>query len=206
MPLFRIAQAIARFIGYLIFNIVQTGRENIPKKGAVIIASNHINLVDPGLHAICIRRTFRTMAKVELFRHKLLGFILRPLGAFPVTRGKADKRSFVTAANVLRDEHALLIFPEGTRSRTGQLGTFKAGTVALCAMTKAPIIPAAMIQRKHLRLFDKVVIVYGEPITYEELGLDDTSSANLRRGTEILQKRVADMIEAKGGQPCGKVK
>ncbi len=198
MPLFRFARFLARIIGRLMYNISYEGRDNIPDKGAVIIASNHINLVDPGLHAICVKRTFRTMAKVELFRHKLLAAILRPLGAFPVTRGKADKHAFSTAANVLKEGDALLIFPEGTRSKTGELGLFKAGAVALCAMTKAPIVPAAMIQEKNIKLFDMVHIVYGKPITYEELGLEDTSSTNLRRASEIVHDKVAEMLSSEG--------
>ncbi len=197
MVFFKIVRAILKPVAHLIFRLSCEGRDNIPGEGPVIIASNHINLIDPALHAFCVRRPFRTMAKVELFRTKLLAFILRPLGAFPVTRGKADKRSFSTAANVLNDGDALLIFPEGTRSKTGDMGLFKAGAVALCAMTGAPVVPAAMIERKHLRLFDKVKLVYGAPMTRAQLGLEGkTDSASLRRASDMVRDEVARLMEA----------
>ncbi|MEA5050963.1 MAG: lysophospholipid acyltransferase family protein [Oscillospiraceae bacterium] len=199
MIFFKVVRAILNPIAHLIFRLRCEGRDNIPAEGPVIIASNHINLIDPGLHAFCVRRPFRTMAKAELFRTKVLAFILRPLGAFPVTRGKADKRSFSTAANVLNAGEVLLIFPEGTRSKTGELGLFKAGAVALCAMTGAPVVPAAMIERKHLRLFDPVTILYGAPMTREQLGLGDgTNSAALRRAAEQLRAEVERLQRSAG--------
>ncbi|MEA4912271.1 MAG: lysophospholipid acyltransferase family protein [Oscillospiraceae bacterium] len=201
MIFFRIMRAILNPVAHLIFRLSCEGRDNIPATGAVVIASNHINLIDPGLHAFCIRRTFRTMAKAELFRTKVLAFILRPLGAFPVTRGKADKRSFTTAADVLRAGDALLIFPEGTRSKDGSLGLFKAGAVALCAMTGAPVVPAAMVERKHLRLFDPVKIIYGQPMSCEQLGLaGETNSRLLRHAAEMVRAEVERLAAQGSGQ------
>ena len=195
MILFKVLRVILFPAAKLFFFLKQQGRDNIPETGSVIIASNHLHLFDPILHAFCTGRVYRTMAKAELFRFKPFGALLRSLGGFPVQRGRADKGAVGTAEQILADGNALLIFPEGTRSKTGEMGMFKAGAAALCAHSGAPIVPAAIVAPKGVGLFRPVKIVYGKPLSRQELGLHKADSTSLRSAIKRVEEEVRRLLE-----------
>ena len=102
----------------IIFKTQYIGRENVPKTGSLIIASNHRNSYDPGLIAAARVRKIHYMAKLELFNlNKLASWMLRHLNAFPVSRGTGDQRSLNYAIRLVEEGKVLGIFPEGTRSK-----------------------------------------------------------------------------------------
>src|SRR3989338_6890538 len=103
------------------------GTENIPETGAAIFASNHLSNFDPNLVGSCVKRPIYYFAKEELFRVPLLGWILAQVNAFPVKRQEHDVGAFKHAHKVLAANQAVLLFPEGHRSKTGELGKAKAG-------------------------------------------------------------------------------
>lgn len=173
------------------------GAELIPKTGGVIIASTHIHILDPVAIAFCTKRHLRFMAKEELFRFKPFGALLRSLGAFPVRRGHSDKGAVETAAAVLKEGHILLMFPEGTRVKTGKPGSYKPGVILLSQMANVPIMPTAVIAKHIYKPFCRVTIRFGEPVTHQELGAAQADSKTLRAASDRLRERtVALMLEA----------
>ena len=123
------------------FNLRVTGVENVPASGAALIVSNHQSILDPPLVGGAAPRQIYFLAKAELFRIPLFGWLIRALHARPVRREGSDPRALRTAAQLLEDGKALLVFPEGTRSLDGQLGEGKAGVGMLAVTSAAPVVP-----------------------------------------------------------------
>ena len=117
------------------------GVENIPQNGRVILAPNHVSHLDPPILSIYSPRRPHVVAKSELFSNALLNKWFRGLGAFPIVRGKADRKAIRHAMNLLEAEEVVLIFPEGTRSKNGELGEAEIGLGMIAHATKSPIVP-----------------------------------------------------------------
>ena len=156
------------------------GRENVPKSGPVILAPNHASLLDPPIVGCASPRRVTTMGKAELFEQrwlgvKILGWIIQRMATFPVKRGAPDRRALRRAAQVLKDGEVLVIFPEGTRSRTGELGEGEIGIAMIAHNAKAPIVPTylggtwqALSPRHRGFRFIKTEVRFGKPLYFEE--------------------------------------
>lgn len=146
------------------------GLENIPKDGAFILAANHVSNWDPPFLGTFMEREVCYMGKEELFKNPVMAWTCRSLHVFPVKRGAADKTAIKTAVKILKDGKCFGIFPEGTRSKTGKLGKAEAGVSLIAAMTKAPIIPAAIVNTEKIFSaevkFPRLAVVYGKPIKF----------------------------------------
>jgi glycerol-3-phosphate dehydrogenase (NAD(P)+) len=155
---------------HLMFRLRRTGHRHIPK-GPVILAANHRSFLDPFIVACCLRRPIYFMAKQELFRNRLQGWLLNCLGAFPVCRGDSDEESVETARRLLAAGKPVVIFPEGTRQRLGSLGNPRRGVGRLALETGAPVVPVAVkgterARRGWLIRPVKVSIRCGAPLTF----------------------------------------
>ena len=117
----------------------------------MILASNHRSFLDPFAIGACLGRPIYFVAKQELFKNPLLGWILNCLGAFPVKRGAADEESVDTALALLERGQAVVIFPEGTRIRTGSLGSPKRGVGRLALQSGKPVVPIAVTNSERAR-------------------------------------------------------
>jgi glycerol-3-phosphate dehydrogenase (NAD(P)+) len=153
------------------FRLARTGREHIPKEGAVILAANHRSFLDPFAVACCVRRPIYFVAKRELFDNRLQGWLLNALGAFPIRRGESDEESMATALALLERGEAVVIFPEGTRVRSGPLGKPKRGVGRLALASAAPVVPVAVkgserARRGLLIKPVKVSVRCGRPLTF----------------------------------------
>ena len=149
------------------------GRENVPKKGFYIVASNHISAVDPFLIVHAVGRPIAYMAKKELFDKKISSFFLDFLGAFAVNREKLEVSTFKTAVAIKNTDWLLGLFPQGTRERDGNMDNVSRGFAALAKATKSDIIPVAIsgATRDERRPFHgNIKIRIGKPIPY----MDDT--------------------------------
>ena len=124
------------------------GAENIPKTGPLVIASNHLSLLDPPVIGVAAPRKVHFMAKRELFV-PVLGYIYKTLGAFPVNRGGADRAAIKHGIEILQSGEVLAIFPEGTRSKTSGTDIKRCG-----------------------RLWPKVVVKFGTPVPFPPVGLN----------------------------------
>jgi 1-acyl-sn-glycerol-3-phosphate acyltransferase len=177
------------------------GRENVPPDGAVIVASNHLNAADPPLVTRALGRPPIFMAKKEMLDLPLLGLAFRAWGAFPVRRGEFDLAAIRAAEDVLHRGDVLLMFPEGTRSRTGGLGRGHAGTATIALHTNAPILPVAITGTENIkwpwfllrpRLVRHVKVVIGQPFHLAEVERVDREAA--RQATEAIMRRIAEML------------
>lgn len=151
------------------------GTENIPREGPVILAVNHISNWDPVLVACGMSRKINFMAKVELFHIPVLAGMLRTFGAFPIKRGEGDMAAIRRALEILKEGKILGVFPEGHRSKSGQMLKGLPGMVLLMERGKAPVIPVKVFGTRHLltRGWGKVGMVVGEPLFPEMLKAPD---------------------------------
>jgi 1-acyl-sn-glycerol-3-phosphate acyltransferase len=158
------------------FGLRVEGRQHEPPTGAVLAICNHASALDPPIAGVALRRRAWYMAKVELLKTPVLGFLLRTVGTFPVRRGTADRQSIRTALQVLDRGHVLVMFPEGTRSSDGRLLPVEPGAALLALRTGAVVLPMAVIgthnvMPKGARLprRARVMVRLGPPITVPRL-------------------------------------
>ncbi|MBA3359331.1 MAG: 1-acyl-sn-glycerol-3-phosphate acyltransferase [Thermoleophilaceae bacterium] len=166
----------------IFFRLRRGGRHHVPSRG-VLLASNHRSFLDPFVIGCCVRRPIYFMAKRELFQNRLVGWILNALGAFPVRRGESDEQSMVTALALLERGEAVVIFPEGTRHRSGPLHPPRRGVGRLALESGAPVVPVAVTgterARKGLLLRPvRVDIRCGRPLTYPRVEAPSKHLAN----------------------------
>lgn len=196
----RIAYEMLRWVVLFVFALLARvsvrGRYNIPKRGPYIIASNHLSWTDIPLVAAYIPGKVVYMAKEETFYSKA-GWLVRFLGAFPVKRGEADRQSMRTADEQLKNGKVLVIFPEGTRSKTRTLAQGHAGLGMIALRSAVPVIPVAIWGSEHaLKKFGaRVTIAYGEPIELKPQGAKITRE-DINSATEKVMHSIATMLPA----------
>ena len=174
------------------------GKENIPQDGPVVIACNHLSLLDPPVLGAAATRKVHFMAKSELFKPAWFGALIRRLGAFPVKRGAMDREAIKTGLTVLKENKVLAVFPEGTRSKTGELGRAGGGAFMMAVKQKAKIVPAYIYgtDTKRHPGWPKVRVIFGKPMEYDPnmgTGRDalDALGARWREEVLVLRKAVA---------------
>ncbi|MDR1926473.1 MAG: 1-acyl-sn-glycerol-3-phosphate acyltransferase [Endomicrobium sp.] len=140
------------------------GVENIPKSEGAVIAPNHISFFDPLLTGSAMKRPLYFMAKKELFDIPILGWIIKQTNAFPVKRDSQDITAMRYAFSLLERGHLLLMFPEGTRSKNGQLGKALAGAGMVACKAQVPLIPVKIENTNNMLKFKRIRIKYGKPI------------------------------------------
>lgn len=163
--------SLTRIFSTIPFFIKVRGQEHIPKTGGFILATNHTSYFDPLLAGSWSTREMYFFAKEELFRNKLFGWVITRTNAIPIRRGTIDREGVQRAAKVINEGYGLVVFPEGTRSKTDSFLSPKPGIGMLAIAAKCPIVPAyihgsnslwkCLIRKKRMS------ITYGEPIPAE---------------------------------------
>ncbi|MDD4721737.1 MAG: lysophospholipid acyltransferase family protein [Acidaminococcaceae bacterium] len=192
---YRFVQVFFHIIFKILFRFEIIGKENIPKNGPLIVASNHASLLDPPLVGTASTRKVCFMAKEELFV-PVLGELYRSLGAFPVKRGASDRTAIKWALQLLKTGKVLGIFPEGTRSKTGKLGHAGSGTLGMAGKFRVPIIPTAIIGsnlKMQKSLWPKIKVVFGKPIYFPEDRAVDKEL--LQEMTDKMMQEIGQMLE-----------
>ena len=160
--MYRLLYCIVKPFFCLCHPVRAIGRENIPEGGAVLCA-NHTALTDPLFvcFACTLRFKFRPLAKIELSRVPLIGWLLGKAGVIYVDRGHADVKAVKAALSCLKGEGKLLIFPEGTRVHEGEDVAAKGGAALFATRTGSPLLPV-YVSRKKPR-FRPTTVVFGQP-------------------------------------------
>ncbi len=173
------------------------GIENIPQKNAFIMVSNHGSLLDPPLLGHALGRNISFMAKAELFKIPLLGFIIKACGAYPVKRGIVDKNTIRTACKKLSNNNSIGIFIDGTRQKNGRVNRPKQGAALLAFKNQKLLLPVAIVNSHRLirfkffiPLFSKIVIKVGKPVQPPQ----SSSRDDLNSVTIHLQDKINNLI------------
>lgn len=196
---YKVMRAIVSFFTHIFFRIKKYGVHNIPKDGAVILCCNHTSISDILFMGILCPRQIYFMGKDELFKNKILAFILKKLGAFSVNRRTGDKGAINKAEELLLSGKILGIFPEGTRYTDGGAPRkAKAGTAMLALATKAPILPCAVYRDTgKVKLFQKATFRFGAPMYYDEYAGEDTGKTAIRRVSGLITEKITELWEMK---------
>ena len=191
-----ICRFLARIVCKIFFPYEVRGLENVPKNQNFILCANHISAIDPVFLSVSQPHFVYYMGKEELFRKKWTRWLLgTQFGAFPVERGKGDTHALDLACDIINSGKVMGLFPEGTRSRTGNLLRFKSGTAVIAARTQASILPACIVTKnQRVRPFRKIILSYGQLMTQEELELQG-EKPNIRVATRKLTAAVEALME-----------
>jgi 1-acyl-sn-glycerol-3-phosphate acyltransferase len=177
------------------------GREHVPPEGPLILASNHLNNADPPMVALAVPRHPTFMAKQEMINWPILGPGFRIFGAFAVRRGEADLSALRAATDVVNSGDMLVMFPEGTRSRTGGLTKAHPGTGLIALRTSAPILPVAITGSQHLTwpwIFLRpysvrhIKVTIGEPFNLPRVERINSEAAS--HATDLIMRRIAALL------------
>ena len=180
-------RALAQPAMRVYFRARRAGRAHIPD-GKVILAANHRSFLDPFIIGTCVRRPIYFVAKQELFRRRFFGWFLNCMGAFPIRRAESDEESLATALALLERGEAVVIFPEGTRHRSGPLHEPKRGVGRLALESGAPVVPIAIKGTERARRGWRIrpVRVHlrcGRPLSYPRV-----DHASPRLATEVTAR------------------
>ncbi len=159
---YRFMRQLGKIFVYVLIRPRVRGRENAAIKGNTIILCNHLKLRDPIILAALFKPQIYFIAKEELFRSRILGWFLRKAGTFPVKRGGSDIEAVRTCLDILKSDGVLGVFPEGTRSRTGELGEFEPGAAMFALKTGATVVPVVIHNR--YSFFKRPYITIGAPL------------------------------------------
>lgn len=204
--LFSAAYYVVGFLLGILFPVKVEGLEQLPRSG-VLLCPNHASNLDPVLIALKLPRNYRLhiMAKEQLFRNPLLGWVLKKVGAFPVKRGGTDIQSVRTAIQAIRSGDNLLIFPEGTVIRKGvgvvdgKPARAKSGVVVIGLRAGATMVPVFVDGAR--RPFRRTRIIFGQPYEPVYSGRHGTSEEMQKAADEILTAAYALGGQSVGGKP-----
>ena len=169
-PFYGLAQWVTRCILKILFRIRVEGIENVPRKGGVVIASNHASLIDPPSLGCTIPREVSYFAKKELFKVPFVGWFISYANSIPVDREGYSSQALKDMIRRLEDGWAVIVFPEGTRTKTGEFGEPRSGAGMAAAIAGVPVVPCWIEGSFHVRFFrSRVTLHYLPPFRPEEI-------------------------------------
>lgn len=182
-----------KFISTIIINLfwsVKVEGEDISKyQGSFILAANHVSYLDPIVLGIVVKRRINFITKKEIYDNPFLNCILKRIGAIPVDKNSTNSASIKKSLNLLKDNHILGVFPEGTRSSDGKLLELNTGMIKIALQADVPIIPVGISgtfeiyppEAKFPALFKNqcIYINFGKPYSLDK---------NRRRDTEYIKE------------------
>jgi 1-acyl-sn-glycerol-3-phosphate acyltransferase len=190
VSLYPFARSVVAGILKPTYRIRVEGLENFPKEGGVFICTNHISNFDPPVVGITAPRKVLFMAKAELFKVPILKDLLHNFGTFPVNRGGSDREALRTGLKILKEGNVLGFFPEGTRSKDGELGKGLPGAGFFALRSSAAVVPCAIIGP--YQPFKPLRVVYGKPISMDEYREKKITTEEM---TEIIMGEIGKLLK-----------
>ncbi len=199
------------FIWFMIcYRFQGHGSANIPDHGPVLYVCNHQSFLDPIIVGLAAhRRPFFALARLSLFGHPILGWLIRSLNAIPVERGTSDMAAMRLCLTILDAQHALMVYPEGTRTPDGTTKAFSSGTMLLIRRGKPTVVPVAIEgayavwprNRKAPAATGRISVKFGKPIASEALLAMGSEAAltHLREEVETMRLSLAELRSQDAG-------
>jgi 1-acyl-sn-glycerol-3-phosphate acyltransferase len=198
-PMYWIGYNLCRLIAGIGFGYKVVGRENIIENGSAIMASNHASYLDPPLVGIACRTELYFLARKTLFRNPVFGRILTRVNSLPVDLAKGDLTAIRAIIKLLKEGKRTVIFPEGTRTLTGEIQAARPGIGMVIAKTLAPVVP--------MRIFGSyeawpkggklkrapITVVVGKPLYFSAEDFPQNDRAAYQRASERVLAAIADL-------------
>lgn len=195
--------AVSRHLVRLIFSTYFRGEvynaHNVPERGPVIIASNHVGYIDPFCVGAAVNRRICYLCRESAFKWPIIGYLLKKWNAVPVDRDGKNPRGLKAVLDRLKDGEAVMLFPEGTRTYDGTLQRAKPGIGLLVAQSQAPVLPVRIFGmweafNRHMKFPrpKKVKVVFGELISFDEK-IEKLKNSD-RESAKLVYQEIADGI------------
>ena len=198
--IYAFGSGFTRFFARWFLDFTIEGLDRIPRKGPLIVACNHISFWDPPLVGAHLPREMHFVAKAELFHNPLFGALIRSYNSIPIQRGAKSRSGLRGAEEVLTAGGAVLIFPEGTRNKSGELLQPRAGVGRLAASTRTPVVPACITGsnqiRRSMRRQVRIRISFGSPVMPPRS--ENPERDEVRAFAQMIMDRIRAMREEQG--------
>lgn len=205
--MYRILRAlVVRPVLFAFFHVRVTGLSNVPRRGPVILASNHLAFIDSLFIPAVVKRKMTYLVASTYYQKtsplgRALGWFLRQIGQLPLDRsgGSASKAALDTGLRVLTENGLIGIYPEGTRSRDGRMHRGRTGIARLVLASGVPVVPVAIagtdrifVPGKRLPRRATITIRFGEPLSFETVE-GDYDAMRLRVVTDEIMHTIGAM-------------
>jgi 1-acyl-sn-glycerol-3-phosphate acyltransferase len=204
-PSYRLGWTLFRALYATYFRWRVFGAENVPLTGSVILASNHASFLDPPLVGAGLRRDINFLARESLFRYPGIGALLRSWNSVPVDRDGGGARGLKAILDRLLAGGGIILFPEGTRTKDGQLQAARSGIGLTVIKSTAPVVPVRVFgtfeaygRQVRIPRPRRVAVKYGRPLYFEKLRAE-AKVCDKPRLKEIYQEVANDIMAAIAG-------
>ncbi len=172
--LYWILKPVAFILMKVAFRFRVFGVKHVPRRGSVLLACNHLSWFDPIFPANALWRKVHFLAKAELFQIPIFSWLITTLNAFPVRRGTIDRHALNRSLEILNQKGVLMIFPEGTRSKTGRLQKLRPGIALIAFQSRVTVVPTYIVGSNKILLpgkkmlrFPRIRVYFGFPLNLE---------------------------------------
>jgi len=198
---YSLLRRVAIVIFKIFFTIKIEGKDNIPRQGGMIFASNHLSYLDPIVLGLLVPRRMNFIAKEELFENFFFRLLIAKLGAFPVKREKVDRTTYQKILDLLKKGEILVFFPEGTRSTNGKIGQLQSGTARIALKANVPLIPIiiqgtdkALPRGKKIIRLARIRVRVGKPLQSKIAHKREINKENIEKFNKKLEKEMKMLI------------
>ncbi|MCK4547087.1 MAG: (d)CMP kinase [Candidatus Eisenbacteria sp.] len=202
--LYRLIWRVLNFVGVALVGFRVVARDHVPWPGGCIVACNHVSFWDPPIVGMAVRRESHYLAKKQLFRNRFFGWFISSLNAVPIDRERIDRQGLKMAQDLLRSGCLLLVFPEGTRQKTGCLGKALPGVGLIAVGAGVPVVPAYIsgtlgFWRNFFRR-GRLCVRFGEAVSPGSVCMDQGRVAAARWLSDHVMERIGQLKSAALGE------
>ncbi|MBI5555718.1 MAG: 1-acyl-sn-glycerol-3-phosphate acyltransferase [Elusimicrobia bacterium] len=199
--LYFLGHSFFKLLFEIVFRRKVVGAENIPQDGPVLICANHQSFIDPPLVGSAVKRTVHYLARHDLFTVPVLGWFLTRVHAFPVKRsGGGDPAAFKNIFRRLEEKEIIVLFPEGTRSRDGNLQKPLPGVGLIAYRARVPVIPCYVYGSREVLPrgswflhFHPLIVTFGKPIDFSAYYQREKSKDLYREMSAKIMSEIATL-------------